>query len=209
MSGSAGPQQRAQARQAPPRGRRVDRLFFAVYPDAAALRKVQALARQLRAEHGLTGRPISPERSHVTLLFVGSFPGLPDGLVERLKRVGAAVDGAPMQVSFDHVASFDNRPQSRPHNRPLVLLGQGGVQALHGLHQVLRKGLAAAGVATGADSRYTPHLTLLYDDRVLPPQPVPAISWTVGELVLVQSLVGLSTHVHLARWPLKCPGTGD
>ena len=188
-----------------PRERRSDRLFFAVYPDAPAADRVQALARRLGAEHGLTGRPIARERSHVTLYFIGSFPGLPQGMVDRLKQVGAAVNAAPLTLSFDHVASFDNRP----HKRPLVLLGQAGTQALTGLHHVLREGLGAAGLSVDGGGPYTPHLTLLYDDHKVARQPVAPVSWTVRELVLVHSLAGLSTHVPLARWPLKGLGTGD
>ncbi|HYE69927.1 MAG TPA: RNA 2',3'-cyclic phosphodiesterase [Aquabacterium sp.] len=211
MSPARGPSPAAAARQQPlagcgqPRERRLDRLFFAVYPDAAAQQQVQALAQRLRAEHGLKGRPIPPERSHVTLAFVGSFQGLPGGLVDRLRQAGAAVEAAPLAVSFDQVGSFDNRP----HNRPLVLRGQDGTRAVAGLHQVLREALVAAGLPDDGPGPYTPHLTLLYDDCKLPLQPVPPIGWTVRELVLVHSLVGLSTHVPLARWRLGRPGTGD
>ena len=104
----------------------------------------------------------------MTLYFIGSFPGLPQGMVDRLKQVGAAVNAAPLTLSFDHVASFDNRP----HKRPLVLLGQAGTQALTGLHHVLREGLGAAGLSVDRSGPYTPHLTLLYDDHKVPRQPV-------------------------------------
>jgi 2'-5' RNA ligase len=51
-------------------------------------------------------------------------------------------------------------------------------------------------------SRYTPHMTLLYDDSLVTERPVETVTWTVGEFVLVHSLLGQTVHVPLARWPL-------
>jgi 2'-5' RNA ligase len=51
-------------------------------------------------------------------------------------------------------------------------------------------------------SRYTPHMTLLYDDSLVMERPVETMAWTVREFVLVRSLLGQTVHVPLARWPL-------
>lgn len=49
---------------------------------------------------------------------------------------------------------------------------------------------------------FKPHVTLLYDAKNIPEHPVHPVGWTVSELVLVRSYVGLGRHEHLARWPL-------
>jgi 2'-5' RNA ligase len=53
------------------------------------------------------------------------------------------------------------------------------------------------------ERKFTPHVTLLYDDRMVPEQAVEPISWRVREFVLTHSLLGKTQHVELGRWPLR------
>ncbi len=46
---------------------RIDPVFFAVQPDAPARRRIGETGRRLAAERGLRGRPLAPDRLHVTL----------------------------------------------------------------------------------------------------------------------------------------------
>jgi 2'-5' RNA ligase len=136
----------------------------------------------------------------VTLLFVGSWAQPPDGLVRTLLDAGSAValtDVPPFELHFDRVASFNRRSS----NRPIVLLSDAASPVI-GLHARLAAGLRARGVPFDASSPYTPHLTLMYDDARVDPQPVESIGWTVREFALMQSLVGRSAHRVLGRWPL-------
>ncbi len=48
-----------------------------------------------------------------------------------------------------------------------------------------------------------PHVTLLYDSRLVPEQPVEPVRWTVTEFVLVHSHQGLGRHEELGRWALR------
>ena len=57
--------------------------------------------------------------------------------------------------------------------------------------------LKASGLKT--DSGFTPHITLLHDDRSVPPKEVKPISWIATEFVLIHSLLGQTRHQHLAR----------
>jgi len=52
-------------------------------------------------------------------------------------------------------------------------------------------------------SSFTPHVTLLYDGRVVTERLVEPIRWTVREFVLVRSLLGKTRHIVIGRWPLR------
>jgi 2'-5' RNA ligase len=61
-----------------------------------------------------------------------------------------------------------------------------------------------AKVGLGCPVRhYTPHVTLLYGDRLVADRPVDTVSWAVHEFVLVHSLLGRSRYNVLARFPLR------
>lgn len=178
--------------------RPTDRLFFAIYPDAAAAAQIGSLAQQLRAQHGLRGKPLKPERFHVTLHHLGDYAGLPQDLVEVAGAAAASVAAAPFDITFDRAASFT----SAPRNRPFVLRGAGGLAALTAFQQSLGDALKKTVLGRWAKPGFTPHVTLLYDDRSVPEQAVTPVSWTAHEFVLVHSLIGQTLHVPLARWPL-------
>lgn len=175
---------------------RTDRLFFAVAPDAAARERIHALAVHLRAELALRGRPLGPERYHVTLAFLGDHAGLPPRLVEQVSACAGTIALPPFDVALDRVASF-----ARGRGSPLVLLGGDGVAGLRALAAALAGRLH--DVARTDARPYTPHLTLLRDDRVVAERPVAPIAWTAREFVLVHSAVGQGRHTVLGRWPLR------
>ncbi len=179
--------------------RPTDRLFFAIYPDATTAAQIAALAQQLRTQHGLQGKPLKPERFHITLHHLGDYAGLPQDLVAAASMAGASVAAAPFDVTFDRAASFT----STPRNRPFVLRGDGGLAALVAFQQSLGEALKKTVLGRWAKPGFTPHVTLLYDDRSVPEQAVPPVAWTAHEFVLLHSLIGQTLHVPLARWPLK------
>jgi RNA 2',3'-cyclic 3'-phosphodiesterase len=176
-----------------------DRLFFAIFPDADAAGRIARLAQNLRSEHGLTGKPLAADRFHVTLQMLGDYPCLPEKVVAAAQAAAAAVRMPPFEVSFDRAASFSRGAR----NRPFVLQGGEGVATLMAFQRLLISALAAGGMAQGAAPAYTPHVTLLYDDRLVEQQPIEPIKWTAHEFVLVHSLLGQSRHIQLARWPLS------
>lgn len=178
-----------------------DRLFFAVFPDPETAVRIAALARDLHDRHHLRGKPLRSDRLHVTLHHLGDHAGLPRGVVD---AAGVAAERAaataPFQAAFDSVSSFAGRSR----NRPCVLRGAGDDLApLVALQQELGAAMAAAGLGRHVGRDFTPHVTLLYDDRGLEPQPVERIAWTVRDVVLVHSLLGRTEHRILGRWPLR------
>lgn len=182
-----------------------DRVFFAVYPDAATAARICALAVELRGRHALRGKPLAAERLHVTLHHLGDYAGLPNDVVRTAGEAAGQVALAPFEVTLDRATSF---AAHRGHC-PFVLLGDDeGVKPLLELQRTLGEFLKGGGLARRVASRFTPHLTLLYDDRIAATQAVEPVRWRVDEFVLVHSLLGRSRHVPLARWPLRSRGSG-
>ncbi|HET7557669.1 MAG TPA: RNA 2',3'-cyclic phosphodiesterase [Rhodanobacteraceae bacterium] len=178
-----------------------DRLFFAVLPDARAADQVVELARSLRARHGLRGNPLPAERVHVTLHHLGDHAGLPESLIAAASEAAARVATPPFDACFDCVASFPGRARKRP-----CVLRSGKDDSNPGLFALqaeLGERLRAAGLGRHIERRFTPHVTLLYDESRLAPEPVPPIAWRVREFVLVHSLIGRSEHRVLGRWSLR------
>jgi 2'-5' RNA ligase len=174
-----------------------DRLFLAVFPDPATVARLSALAADRCAHHGLRGRPLLPERLHVTLLHLGDWAGLPPDVVDATMKAAARVRAAPFEVMFDRVASFDGRRDKLP----FVLRADGGNAPLRAFQAHLAVLLREAGVAP-AEAGFEPHVTLAYDARKVAVEPVAPIGWRVDEFVLVHSLLGRTRHIRLGRWPL-------
>ena len=182
----------------PPRP--TDRLFFALFPTEDAARRIAALALQLRGEHGLSGTPLQTPRFHITLHHLGDYAGLPPDVVALALQAGQALHLPPFEITFDRVASFSGHPGKRP----FVLRGaDGGLAALTAFQQTLGAVMRKVGLGRRVDVRFTPHVTLLYDSRLVAEQTVAPIHWTTHELVLVHSLLGQTRYVPLARWTLQ------
>ncbi len=182
---------------APPKSR--DRLFFAVYPDPQAAQRLIELAEALRARHGLHGKPIPANRVHITLHHLGDYCGLPEPLIETAGAAASRIAMSPFQVTLDCVSSFTGRGK-----RPCVLRSgdADANQALHALQDNLGARLRDAGLGRHVERRFTPHVTLLYDERVVRPESVQPIAWAVRRLALVHSLLGRGEHRVLAAWEL-------
>jgi len=179
--------------------RPTDRVFLAIFPDVDAAAHMARLARHVCSEHGLKGKPLAAERFHVTLLHLGDYVGLPREVVAAASEAAANVTFPPFEIVFDRVVSFVGRPRSRP----FVLRGGDGVAALIAFQKTLGSAIAIAGLGCWVTPHYTPHVTLLYDDRRVSEQTVETIGWTAQEFVLVHSLLGKTRHVPLARWRLR------
>jgi 2'-5' RNA ligase len=182
---------RLRRRQAALFGEPTDRLFFAVLPDTQAAGRIARTAGHLRASHGLTGRAVRPEHFHVTLCGVDQGIGLSFDRLENAKACAAEVIMPSFRVCFDRAESFKNGA--------LVLRGDEGTIGLDILQQRLSDALDDEPRKA---RRFTPHVTLLRDDHHVAEQHIEPIEWTVREIVLVHSLLGRTTHRHIARWSL-------
>jgi 2'-5' RNA ligase len=172
-------------------GKPTDRLFLAVLPDAETAMRIAETARHLRISHGLVGKPLRSENFHVTLCGVEQGIGLSPARIRSVKERIARVVMPSFRVGFDRAESF--------RNGALVLRGDEGTIGLEVLQQRLSDALD--GQPRKA-RRFTPHVTLLRDGYLVPEQRIEPIEWTVRDLVLIHSLVGRTTHRHIARWSL-------
>ena len=177
-----------------------DRLFFAVYPDAQAAQRVVELAQSVRAAHAMRGNPLRADRVHVTLHHLGDHAGLPESLIAAASAAAAKLMTPPFEASFDCVASFAGHAR----RRPCVLRSQAEESnaPLFALQGALGDRLRAAGLGRYIERRFTPHVTLLYDERTLAPEAVIPIGWRVREFALIHSLLGKNEHRVLRRWSL-------
>jgi 2'-5' RNA ligase len=175
--------------------------FLALFPDPGTARRIVEIGNGLRRKHGMQGklRPIG--HLHISMHGLGHGSEMPDVVVEGLGETCGTVAARtqPFEVKFDRVFSFRNRPG----NNPLVLVGNDhGNGPLKKFHQLLELQLVTDRLSPGPNARFEPHITLLYDEKSLPPAPVGSVSWRVEEIVLVRSEVGATKYLRMARWPL-------
>ena len=180
-----------------------DNVFFACRLASEAFSRVADIRDELRRAHGLRATAISPQRLHVSLLGLCEGDGVPSELIAAACRAAASVAMAPFDIVFDRAMSFSNRRAARP----LVLLTGGGDASLAGLRNGLCEAMTAAGLDSGFGRRvsphFVPHMTLLYDRRMVAEQAVEPLHLTVRDFALVHSLAGRSRHIELARWMLR------
>jgi len=170
------------------------RLFFALWPDAAARAAIAAFAHEVAQRAG--GRDPREENLHVTLAFVGDVS--PDRIAA-LAAIGTdgALAAPPFMLSLDVLGGFrDARIAwlgAEPVPTPLVAL-------------VTRLGTGLAAEGFRVDRRpFAAHVTLARSCRSVPRRAsVAPITWHVDRLTLVASELGSggARYRVQAEWPL-------
>jgi 2'-5' RNA ligase len=167
----------------------VARLFFAVWPEAAAARELARVAESLAGLAG--GKPMPAEKIHMTLAFLGSI-----GEEEAGSAVLAAarLRAGKIAMAVEEVGSFRRaRVGWAAPSRP--------VPALIDLQSRLDGSLRDRGFALDARP-YAPHATLVRKiARPIPRAPIEAIEWRSESFTLVVSTGG--RYEVLERWGLK------
>lgn len=150
------------------------RLFFGLWPDAAARAGLQGWAQAAHAVAG--GRCMQSRNLHLTLAFLGETD------VRRIPALQAAVAGVPLAPCTLRL----DRCEYWKHNR-VVWAGGEPPPALLALVAGLRAALDVAGVRYDRKA-FVPHVTLLRNARAVPDLPRPgAVEWTVRDFVLLAS----------------------
>ncbi|MDJ0890624.1 MAG: RNA 2',3'-cyclic phosphodiesterase [Gammaproteobacteria bacterium] len=170
---------------------RTQRLFFALWPDAAFRDRVQQLTRNhLRNQ----GKRVSRENLHVTLVFLGPVNGSARTCVE---AAAESIRGAPFTLEFDQLVWWA-RPRvvcvSASHPPPALLQLAGDL------------GRACEECGFAAERRpYRAHLTLARKVANGPPPTAVALGvWQVRDFCLVASrtLATGAEYSVLRSWPL-------
>lgn len=179
-------------------------LFFAIFPDADTAAKIKTLAADRKRAIGLKGRLQTTSRLHVSLVGLGSgYTDAPSEIIQKACSAGAQVSAAPFRVEFSRTESFDCKSDNR---YPFVLSGGAGLDALKTFRQKLFAEAKKAGLgAVMSKSGFTPHVTLLYADRLAGDEyPVfPPIGLNVEEFALVLSHAGRTRYDIQDRWVLQ------
>jgi RNA 2',3'-cyclic 3'-phosphodiesterase len=178
------------------------RLFFALFPDAHATRKMLELGAEFKNRHRLSGKLHLETRLHLTLDHVGDFAGKPGDIVEAASLAASELASRchSFTVSLDQVVSFGRGKDSRP----LVLKDSAaGNPELTDFRGRLWDALAAAKLPGAPRASFTPHVTLLYDARTVAAEAVGAVAWQAQELVLIHSLLKQTQYEVLGRWTLQ------
>ena len=171
-------------------------LFFAIRPDREAGFAISNLGARLKSAHRLGGQTIARERLHNTLAAVHDAGTIRENIA-RAKAVGNRLRQRRFQVRFNWTGSF--RHNNRAH--PFVLRGDEGLEPLSEFRETLRIHMCEAGFKV--ERSFTPHVTLLWADRLVEDYPIAPITWTVRDFVLTASFRGLSHHEDVARWQLS------
>jgi 2'-5' RNA ligase len=174
-----------------------DGFFLALFPEAHARARIGDAVQGQRSRHRLIGKPLAAERLHISLVGLGEYHGVPCNLVPAATSAAAGIELPAFDVGFDRIVSF-----SGGRRRPLVLAGGDGVARLIAFQRTVAVAMHKAGLGR-TRQQFTPHVTLLYDERGIEEQPIERIGWTVTEFVLVHSLLGRSQYNILGRWPLR------
>lgn len=174
------------------------KLFFSVFPDSQTAARIGRLARHLRREYGLWGRPLLTPRLHCTLCDVDDRNATWQSIVVKAQEAAANAAFPPFRVLLNGVMSF----ASKKDRCPLVLVGDDGVVGLTRLYFSLYAAMRGVGLRLREPSDFNPHVTMLYDSRCIGEQYVEPICWTVNEIVLVLSLTGRTKNHSLGRWQL-------
>lgn len=157
---------------------RPHRVFFALWPDAAAASRLSVLAQQLA---GAGGRAMQPATLHMTLAFVGA---VTSAQIEALRELAATVHGETFELSLDRLGFF-----------PRGGIAWAGCRQMPSrqrrLSEQLCDALRGAGFAIDPRAGQVPHVTLArrVQSPSLPPLETP-IGWRASEFALVES------HLH-------------
>ena len=176
-----------------------ERIFLACLPDAPTASRIVALAEECKRAKGFEGTLILPEHLHVTLFHLGDWAVLPQEIVALARKAADEVALPAFDVTFTRAESFRNSTGVYP----FVLTGGRDTADWRALHAALGAALTRAGLGEATRGEFRAHVTLLRDPLRAAPAAIAPLSWTVRDFVLVHSLLGKTTHIHLGRWPLR------
>lgn len=178
-----------------------DRLFFALQPPAELFPLIQRIDGYFRREFGLKGALFSPQRLHVSLCGVQPREGVSEELVDLFTKIGDSMAMSPFDVVFDRAVSFARNGDKRA----FVLRAGGDIVALIDFHRTMDAAMMRAGF--NGRSGFLPHMTLLYDGRLVVEHEVDTVRWTAHDFVLLHSVPKAGqrqvSYIELGRWPLQ------
>jgi 2'-5' RNA ligase len=133
-----------------------------------------------------------PELLHVTLVKLFDLYRAPPGWLPAMIAALDTFGGAAFPLAFDRI---ENRKAVTLRTRAPLAEAR-AFQASLVRHLLDRRAPLMLGTTP------EPHLTINYHDDRQGSRKLAPIGWTVEEILLVESVVGKTTHVEHGRWPL-------
>ena len=173
------------------------RVFFALWPDAAAAAHLHSFSQQLHQTLG--GRLTREETLHATLVFIGD---VASDRLPSLRELSAGIQIPAFEINFDSFGCWR-------HNRIAYL----GMQQIPNALSMLQTELASRVRAAGFDIEhraFSPHITLLRKTECkkagleMENPATEPIVWAVRDFVLVKSSLSASgsRYEQIGHWPL-------
>jgi 2'-5' RNA ligase len=172
------------------------RLFFALWPDAAAASRLAEAAGELAILTG--GKPVPQAKIHLTLAFLGD---LNESRLDAALQCAEGLDHAGLEVVLDQWGAFRGARVAWAGCRKPS-------KALMDLQADLADRLRTAGFVL-EERAYTPHVTLARKvTRPIGRRDAEPVRWQATEVALVQSQLGKGAYSTLAQWSLGQLGPG-
>jgi 2'-5' RNA ligase len=171
------------------------RLFLGIPPDTGATSDLMRLIAELCSDGIMPGRPVGPDRLHITLHHLGDFADqIPPSLIPAVNAAMATVRMPLFDVVCDRVGGTRG---------PFLLRASDGSPPLKIFRQTISAALIEAGLRGYIVPGFNPHVTLSYDFSDAPEHTIQPIRWTVRQFVLIESLPGQHRHIERGCWPIR------
>ncbi|MGQ0659251.1 2'-5' RNA ligase family protein [Sphingosinicella sp.] len=133
-----------------------------------------------------------PELLHVTLLKLFDLHFAPPDWLPRTIAALDAFRAAPFPLAFDRIEA----------RKAVTLRTRAPLPEARAFQAALVRHLLEHRAPLMLGTTPEPHLTIAYRDDRQGSRKIEQIGWTVDEILLIESVVGKTTHVEHGRWPL-------
>jgi 2'-5' RNA ligase len=173
-------------------------VFFALRPPWPIAEQFHADAAELCRRAGIVGSRRPFFILHMTMFSLGQAKGrIPGTFLHDIDAAVSMVKFPAFDIVLDEARSFENR---RNHV-PFVLEG-GELADIEVLRGAVRDALHVKEIMVPVRRTFTPHMTLAYASRRSARLKVEPFHWRAREFQLIESWVGCTKYVELARWAL-------
>lgn len=160
-------------------------LYIMAKPPPAVQAQIAALPRND------PGR--GPELQHVTLLSLFDLHYAPPDWLPQVTAALDSFDGSAFPLAFDRIEC----------RKAVTLRTRAPLPEARAFQAALVRHLLERRAPLMLGTTPEPHLTINYRGDRLGAQKIAGLGWTVDTILLVESIVGKTTHVEHGRWPLR------
>lgn len=174
-------------------------LFFAIMVPHSERALFVACLEDMQRIYSFRSRPITPDRLHLSLFGVCRGCSLPDAAITAAVMAGDTIRSEAFSVRFSRALTYRNNGLQKP----LVLQAQEDISAIEDLRFQIGSALSCILRCKSDKHRpISPHITLIWDQAVVPERPVKSITMNVREFALAHSHIGKSKYGIVKRWPI-------